>query len=78
MFTFVNLINCKGRQNFNNECPRGVMFKPPDCVIVVRVFQLYSPNFVHFRVNNFAKVIDPQILLAMGKIALLQQGELCH
>ena len=47
-------------------CPRGVMVKTLDCVIVVREFVLQSRYYVHFRANTLGKGMNPLILPAMG------------
>ena len=47
-------------------CPRGVMVKAMDCVIVVREFVLQSRYYVHFRANTLGKGMNPLILPAMG------------
>ena len=48
-------------------CPRGVMVKAMDCVIVVREFVLQSRYYcIHFRANTLGKGMNPLILPAMG------------
>ena len=45
---------------------RGVMVKAMDCGIVVSVFELQLPYYVHFRANILGKGINPLVLPAMG------------
>ena len=45
--------------NLGRGCPRGVMVKAMDCVIVVS-------EFVHFRGNALGKGMNPLINPAMG------------
>ena len=47
-------------------CPRGVMVKAMDCVIVVSEFVLQSRYYVHLRANTLGKGMNPLILPAMG------------
>ena len=49
-----------------SECPRGVMVEVLDCEIVVSEFELQSCSYVHFRINNLEKGMNPLILSAMG------------
>ena len=47
-------------------CPRGVMVKAMDCVIVVSEFVLQSRDYVHFQANTLGKGRNPLILPAIG------------
>ena len=47
------------------------MVKAMDCGIVVRVLELQSHYYVHFRTNTLGKGMNPLILPAMGEIASL-------
>ena len=47
-------------------CPRGVMVKALDCVIIVREFVLQLRYYIHFWANTLGKGMNPLILPAMG------------
>ena len=47
-------------------CPRGVMAKTLDYVIVVSEFEVQSRYYGHFRTNTLGKGMNALILLAMG------------
>ena len=44
---------------FQRGCPRGVMVKALDCVIVVSEFVLQSHYYVHFRANTLGERYEP-------------------
>ena len=58
-------------QQWLRGCPRGVMVKAMDSGMVVSEFKLQSRYYSHFQTNNLGKVMNPLILLAMGKIVPL-------
>ena len=66
---WVNLSTSFKEPPFSIEmCPRGVMVKAMNCVIVVREFVLQSRYYVHFWANTLGKGMNPLILPpAMGK-----------
>ena len=47
-------------------CPWDVMGKSLDCGIVVSEFELKSLYYVHSRIENLGKGMNPLILPAMG------------
>ena len=49
----------------------GVMFKALDCGTVVNKIELLSRYYGHFRKIPWGRVMNPLILFAIGKIALL-------
>ena len=59
------------KSNSLGECPRGVMVKAMNCVIVINEFLLQSCYYVHFQANTLGKGMNPLILPAMGGIAPL-------